>query len=209
MLLKEEIDTSCVNNIVISSESFWVVIDSQDSVLNLKKILNFLGFMQIHIIIYLRSPENVWQSLCSEFLKNWTDDGLAFKKYFQNPFLKHILEYKKILSWYLNVFKKENLIIRLFDKNNFVEKNLLFDFLNIINIDKKGFVDIENSNISLDLIGMTLLSSVNKFSSFYIYPRYYELIPFFDKHFTSKDPHLKFQPPKEIYQSYIDHFEKS
>ncbi|EDP2922585.1 hypothetical protein GJ223_09190, partial [Campylobacter jejuni] len=81
--------------------------------------------------------------------------------------------------------------------------------MNIINIDKKGFENIDNSNISLDLIGMELLSSLNKFSSFYIYPRYYDLIPFFDKYFTSKNPELKFQPPKEIYQSYIDYFEES
>ncbi|HHS6641917.1 TPA: alpha-2,3-sialyltransferase [Campylobacter jejuni] len=209
MLLRKEINTSCVDNILISSEAFWAMIDSQYSVLNLKKILNFLGFMKVYIIVYLRPPEDVWQSLCSEFLKNWTDNELAFKKYFQNPFLKHILEYKKILSWYLNIFKKENVIIRPFNKEDFVEQNLLYDFLNIINIDKKGFENIDNSNISLDLIGMELLSSLNKFSSFYIYPRYYDLIPFFDKYFTSKNPELKFQPPKEIYQSYIDYFEES
>ncbi|EHA7891361.1 hypothetical protein JKA00_001902, partial [Campylobacter coli] len=29
------------------------------------------------------------------------------------------------------------------------------------------------------------------------------------KHFTSKDSHLKFQPPKEVVQSYIDYFEES
>lgn len=41
MLLKKEINTSCVDNILISSEAFWAMIDSQHSVLNLKKILNF------------------------------------------------------------------------------------------------------------------------------------------------------------------------
>ncbi|EOJ2584254.1 hypothetical protein ACM1MZ_001743, partial [Campylobacter coli] len=70
------------------------------------------------------------------------------------------------------------------------------------------FIIPPKQNESLDLLGIELLRRVNSISS-----RYTGVQPFIktfcEKHFTSKDSHLKFQPPKEIMQSYINYFEES
>ncbi|EOI1822237.1 coiled-coil domain-containing protein, partial [Campylobacter coli] len=75
------------------------------------------------------------------------------------------------------------------------------------------FIIPPKQNESLDLLGIDLLRRINKFLPLFcnnarnIFRG--DLHHFAVKHFTSKDSHLKFQPPKEVVQSYIDYFEES
>ncbi|HEF9443591.1 TPA: hypothetical protein SBX48_001983, partial [Campylobacter coli] len=98
---------------------------------------------------------------------------------------------------------------RLFDNNEFYQGDLLKDFIHSIGLEwDDEFIIPPKQNESLDLLGIELLRRVNSISS-----RYTGVQPFIktfcEKHFTSKDSHLKFQPPKEIMQSYINYFEES
>ncbi|HEC2393568.1 TPA: hypothetical protein R2A58_001670, partial [Campylobacter jejuni] len=101
--------------------------------------------------------------------------------------------------------------MKLFDKNEFYQGDLLKDFINTIGLEwDDNFIIPDKQNETLDLLGMEILNHFNNYSIPILTNRYVDfIINFFDKHFTSKNPELKFQPPKEIYQSYIDYFEES
>ncbi|MCV3554124.1 hypothetical protein L8X50_08235, partial [Campylobacter sp. CNRCH_2013_0898h] len=105
-------------------------------------------------------------------------------------------------------FGKENLIVRLFDNNEFYQGDLLKDFIHSIDLEwDDEFIIPPKQNESLDLLGIELLRRLNSLNLGGWNKT--SLVNFVLKHFTSKDPHLKFQPPKEIMQSYINYFEES
>ncbi|EFD4852404.1 hypothetical protein HG276_001828, partial [Campylobacter coli] len=108
----------------------------------------------------------------------------------------------------------ENLIVRLFDKSEFYQGDLLKDFVHSIGLKwDNEFVIPPKQNESLDLIGVEILRRVNNLLPLFVNEdRNYlrgDLNYFIQKYFSSKDLFLKFQPPKEIIQSYIDSFEES
>ncbi|MCV3526351.1 hypothetical protein L8Y03_05000 [Campylobacter lari] len=203
--LKEEI---CgINEIVFSSEVFQEQLSKRE-IYRLKKYLIFLGFTEVKIIVYLRNTPELFKSLCSMFCKNNEKSIINLLPY-DNSRIHHICNHKQTLQWWGEVFGRENLIVRLFDKNEFYQGDLLKDFVHSIGLEwDSEFIIPPKQNESLDLLGIELLRRVNSISS-----RYTGVQPFIktfcEKHFTSKDPHLKFQPPKEIMQSYINYFEES
>lgn len=148
--------------------------------------------------------------MCSQALKgNISDNFLSHPN--KNNLFKTICNYKQTLENWINVFQKENIIVKLFDKNEFYQGDLLKDFINTIGLEwDDNFIIPDKQNETLDLLGMEILNHFNNYSIPILTNRYVDfIINFFDKHFTSKNPELKFQPPKEIYQSYIDYFEES
>ncbi|OOX96093.1 hypothetical protein BOQ03_05425 [Campylobacter coli] len=154
-----------------------------------------------------------WEEIDSFELKEEKEEyKLGYKK---NLFhFHHICNHKQTLQWRGEVFGKENLIVRLFDKNEFYQGDLLKDFIHSIGLEwDDEFIILPKQNESLDLLGIDLLRRINKFLPLFcnnarnIFRG--DLHHFAIKHFTSKDPHLKFQSPKEIIQSYIDYFEES
>ncbi|ENT9876430.1 hypothetical protein ACFBB1_000707 [Campylobacter coli] len=203
--LKEEI---CgINEIVFSSEVFQEQLSKRE-IYRLKKYLIFLGFTEVKIIVYLRNTPELFKSLCSMFCKNNEKSIINLLPY-DNSRIHHICNHKQTLQWWGEIFGKENLIVRLFDNNEFYQGDLLKDFIHSIGLEwDDEFIIPPKQNESLDLLGIELLRRVNSISS-----RYTGVQPFIktfcEKHFTSKDSHLKFQPPKEIMQSYINYFEES
>ncbi|WP_209018910.1 hypothetical protein [Campylobacter coli] len=102
----------------------------------------------------------------------------------------------------------------MFDKSEFYQGDLLKDFVHSIGLKwDNEFVIPPKQNESLDLIGVEILRRVNNLLPLFVNEdRNYlrgDLNYFIQKYFSSKDLFLKFQPPKEIIQSYIDSFEES
>ncbi|EOI9264286.1 hypothetical protein ACMX93_001618, partial [Campylobacter jejuni] len=155
-------------------------------------------------------PSDLFISMCSQALK----DGIP-KKFLSLPSknnkFKILCHHEQTLKNWANIFKKENLIIKLFSKNEFYQGDLLKDFIKTIGLEwDNNFIIPDKQNETLDLLGMEILNHFNNYSIPILTNRYVDFIlNFFDKYFTSKNPELKFQPPKEIYQSYIDYFEES
>ncbi|MCH3853158.1 acyl carrier protein, partial [Campylobacter jejuni] len=107
------------------------------------------------------------------------------------------------------MFGKENIIVRLFNKNEFYQGDLLKDFIHSIGLEWDNKFRIpERENETLDLIGFELQGRLNKLGCGWN-NKINSTMEFSEKYFTSKDPHLKFQPAKEVTQSYMDYFEES
>ncbi|EAI4813061.1 hypothetical protein BGG33_07840, partial [Campylobacter lari] len=63
----------------------------------------------------------------------------------------HICNHKQTLQWWGEIFGKENLIVRLFDKNEFYQGDLLKDFIHSIGLEwDDEFIIPPKQNESLD-----------------------------------------------------------
>ncbi|WP_261797980.1 hypothetical protein [Campylobacter volucris] len=209
-VLKKEIIESNVKNIIISSENIqWLFFD-KEKILHLRKILEYLGFVEIFIIVYLRESADLFISMCSELIKG----GENYDYCYLNPNKLHshymVYDFKTSLSLWENIFNKKNLIIRLFDNTEFYNKNLLKDFIYSVNMKwDENFILPQKENESLNLFGFELLHRFNRLKlGGYLSGNPNTLLYFVQK-YTQKIKDLKFQPSKEIIQSYIDHFEES
>ncbi len=208
--LKQEINNSHSNKVIVSTENIQFLLYNEKYIQELQIILKNLGFTKIYIIIYLRNPSDLFISMCSQALKDGTPKKFLSLPSENNKF-KILCHHEQTLKNWGNIFKKENLIVKLFSKNEFYQGDLLKDFINTIGLEwDNNFIIPDKQNETLDLLGMEILNHFNNYNIPMLTNRYVDfIVNFFDKHFTSKDPKLKFQPPKEIYQSYIDYFEES
>ncbi|AJC85827.1 hypothetical protein CAQ16704_0318 [Campylobacter sp. RM16704] len=205
--LKKEIKKSGCKNIIFSHEDLVLLVKNINYLYELKNFLIYSGFNKIYIILYIRDTYGFLNSLCSQEVRachlHTARNTLA-----KNFGMKNLFDYKTITNSYSQVFGKENLIIKLFDKNEFYQGDLLKDFLNVFNIKMDGsFIkpNKEIKNKSLDLLGIELMTRLRKYLDF----PWLKTQKIYNEYFTSNDPCLKFQPPKEIMQSYIDYFEES
>ncbi len=209
--LNDEIKICNCNNVIISTENIQWLLNSQ------KKVAYFFSFLtsifnNIKIIIYLRDVDGLFISMCSQVIKNGTHSNYHFLHPCQNEKAKILSDYRQTLQWWGEVFGRENLIVRLFDKNEFYQGDLLKDFIHSIGLKWDDKFQIpKRENETLDLIGFELLSRINKLNPFMFKSRYFDIVEYFDKNCTNsyQCASLKFQPPKEIIQSYIGYFEES
>ncbi|HED6644032.1 TPA: hypothetical protein R5214_001329 [Campylobacter coli] len=219
--IKDEVKFN--HKIIFSSELLQSRLTRKREIVKLYTFFKKIGFTNIKVICYIRDANEMLRSLLSEAIKWEEIDSFELKEekeeyklgYKKNLFhFHHICNHKQTLQWWGEVFGKENLIVRLFDKNEFYQGDLLKDFMHSIGLEwDDEFIIPPKQNESLDLLGIDLLRRINKFLPLFcnnarnIFRG--DLHHFAVKHFTSKDSHLKFQPPKEVVQSYIDYFEES
>ncbi|CAM2981271.1 hypothetical protein [Helicobacter burdigaliensis] len=205
-VLKKNLQDIKEQKVILSSECFQEMIQTKEGVKELKEVLLNIGFSRIAIIIYLREPFDLAVSFYNtELLLNREKRYKLFENVASAvDYGKFICNHKQTLQWWGEVFGKENLIVRLFDKNEFKNGDLLKDFVDAIGLEWDGnFVIPEIQNETINLLGITLLRAI------YLHYKDGFYYPFFQKYFQSKDFYLKFQPPKSIIQSYVDYFEES
>ncbi|EJA3394444.1 hypothetical protein MWJ07_001841, partial [Campylobacter coli] len=200
---------------IFSSEGFSILA-TRKFVESMNTILRFLGFKKIVIVCYIRDTRELCVSLTAQQIKDNID--INFVKFntsnLASSLSQNTYDSKKIIKNYIDVFGKENLIVRLFDKNEFYQGDLFKDFVHAIGLQWSDNFTIskKKTNESLDLIGIELQRRFNKKGlggSFY---NKKSLIKTVNKYFIFTyltDKRLKFQPPKEIIQSYIDYFKES
>ncbi|EAJ0361232.1 hypothetical protein ACS0H5_000419, partial [Campylobacter lari] len=199
-------------NIIISSEMLHDSLIDLDYILHCKNILQDLGFKKNKIIIYLREPAELFQSICSQSIKNCYEQDVCFNLPGQSDITKRRCSHNKTLANWGKIFGKENLIVRLFDKKEFYQQDLLKDFVSCLGISwNKLFVIPNKTNESLDVIGSEILLRVNKKLPLVLSGKNNflrgNLLFYVEKYFS--DPKIKIAPPKGVYQSYIEYFEES
>ncbi|WP_059006517.1 hypothetical protein [Campylobacter coli] len=203
--LKKEVRSNSNSTFVFSDEGFSWWFNKIEKVRLVKNFFFYLGFTKIIPIIYLRETSDFLISLSSQDVKSGRQYFKTnIKANCNHPFI-YSYDYRYICLNYAKVFGKENLIVRLFDKNEFYQGDLLKDFIHSIGLEwDDEFIIPPKQNESLDLLGIELQESLYRVKN--LGDRCWNFI---SKHFASKEPQLKFQPPKEIVQSYIDYFEES
>ncbi|MCV3387070.1 hypothetical protein L8U00_01020, partial [Campylobacter sp. IFREMER_LSEM_CL2256] len=205
---KNEMDKHKHNIYIISTEGITWTFKSKETIVLFKKFMNDIGFVNIKIILYLRDTAKLLTSLASQEIKN----GYKYNSYFlypsDNPNF-HTFDYKWLCESYSSVFGRENLIVRLFDQNEFYQGDLLKDFIHVIGLKwDENFAIPLKQNESLDLLGFEIQSRLNKC----IFNKEMDnsIKRTVEKYLQdSNSKGLNFKPPKKTYQSYIDYFEES
>ncbi|QKF79243.1 hypothetical protein [Campylobacter armoricus] len=192
---------------LFSTEGLTWWVDDVKKIKILKGIFDNLGFNKVYIIVYLRNIYDFTLSMASQSVKeNYTSPFDVFPwKYFK----RHIFDYQFICKCYSEVFGKENMIVRLFDKNEFYQGDLLKDFVHAIGLEwNNDFTVPIKQNKSMDLLGMELFKRINKLS--FEYSQINSFVQnYSEKYFDSKEILLQYKPSKKIIESYINYFEES
>ena len=154
---KKEISNSNSNICIISSEHLSSRLRKIKNITKLKQILD-KSFDEISIIIYIRKPISAAISLLSTSIKSGnTPQGLnlqIFSNYLNNL---------RIIKNWESVFLKKNIKIKLFEKNDFIDGDLIKDFCALCNIKMSPKFKYPNRfNETLNLPQMKYLRYLNQ-----------------------------------------------
>lgn len=199
-----------IENVLISAENIQWKLNNIKLIKDMKNFLYDLGFSKVYILIYLRNPLDLYLSMSSQAIKDDHYSDFLFLEPWNNKKALDLCNYKKTLKRYEKIFGKENLIVKIFEKDSFVDNDLLKDFLHTLNIkwDDK-FKIPQNSNKSLNILGMEIVKTFNHYNIWKdnCLTRYEDILMFVDKYFAKSDKKsLKLYPPKEIYKLYYNYF---
>ncbi len=156
--LAEELNNTKTNKVILSNEHCSSRLVSIEEIELLK---SFLGkfFEDIKIIIYLRRQDKFLLSTYSTAVK------CGYTRRFSIPseqVIKKRYDYWNILKKWESVFGKENIVVKVFERNQMLEGNLFKDFTNILGININNRYQITPIlNESLDIYCLEFLRLVN------------------------------------------------
>ena len=167
--LKAEVAKSKANTVIYSSEFCHSRLFFIEEKRRLYELLSTM-FDEIRLVCYLRRQDKQALSFFSTRIKA---GGTDFDNVFpdddlirQNHFFKHYFNYEILLKAYMDVFGKENIIVRIFDEKNLVCGDVVLDFITALSPElarNAGLVYPEDKkNISLDKKTLKILSLLNK-----------------------------------------------
>lgn len=190
---------------VLSSEHFSSRLTDMEEI---KRLGSFLAphFNEIKILIYLRRQDKYAVSLYSTNLKS----GGTSKTILSNPADKSRYNYEELCTNWMKAFGKKNIIVKVFEKKEFKNSNLIDDFLNELNIkDIEKWKRIKDSNPSLAPFGQEFLRLYNeiqpRYSEFGINPSHEKVVQFLEKKHPGK-PRL---PERSFVIQWYDQFSES
>ena len=158
-LFEQEIKTENLSNMLLSAESMSLLLTSDEEIQHLKKFLDKYC-KTFKIIIYLRPQHELGISNFSTNCKQ----GATKKKFFlENDIKKGFFDYEKLLDRWERVFGFENIIPRIFSKDELHEGDIKKDFCNIFGWNWNKFHDIKNVNESINAEAQLFLIEINKF----------------------------------------------
>ena len=151
-----------INTVIISSEHFHSRLIHPSEILNLYNLLRN-WFSEIKIIIYLRRQDQVAVSLfstkCISGVCTHFDifQGRNFEK-------SHYYNYFSVLNKWSEIFEKENIIPRVYDKNKLINQDLIDDFIKTTGLFElsEPFTRPNNKNEAISEIVQAILISFNR-----------------------------------------------
>lgn len=144
------------NDILISSEFFY---DKVRLPADFKKIKKKLNQFDVKIIVYLRSQDDFYISRVQELIKSGHYVNPSVEDMIKRPYFY----YSKMLDPWTQAFGKENIYVRVFDKNQWINGRLADDILSIIGVNKfSNFTDTPKNNEAISLKKALLLNEINK-----------------------------------------------
>lgn len=195
-------------HVVISSEHLQSRLKTPDEVRALSNCLAPL-FDEIDVILYLRDPLDTAVSLFSTAVKAGSKQPDIPDP--DHPYWNNIVHHQNtILRWREN-FACTRLAPRLFEKDSFVGKDLLHDFIAAAQLPRLSYEFPPRANETLDLIGIELLRRFNWRIPVFLpsgatNPTYRRLLRHIETHFTGG---RRFLPRQETVSRYTEAFSES
>lgn len=163
--LAAEIQIESPEKLILSSEHFQSRLLSVEDIRLLKSKLEGAGCENISVLVYLRDPLKIATSHHGMAIKK----GIHVTEDFyrpQHPRISHIIDHKKTLGNWAEVFGAENLDVRLYPEDRSSEV-LIEDFLEAVGIEKSQ-LDLskqEVRNVNLSALALETLNDLNSRSN--------------------------------------------
>ena len=207
--LKNKFQNYPYTKVIFSHEALQGLFTSKKHIITFKQSLQDLGFNDFKIIVYLREPLDLAISIYGEIAKalfgryaNFNDENKCLE------FGEHLCNHKQTLQWWSEVFGKENVIPRLFNKEDFIEGDLLKDFIFALGLEWDSEFKIPGKlNETIDLLGIEVARGMGKLlCNRHGRGQYYCTLR---ERFTLTDKSLKYLPPKNVALKYLEYFAPS
>lgn len=165
--IKKSIDAGY--NPILSDENFWNNVEmTTERLTEIRKQLETLG-ASIKIVVYLRRQDLLLQSYWAQQVKETST--LTFSSYISKGKYKMFrTDYYDRISEFAEVFGKENILVRVYEKQQFKNGNITHDFLQTIGINSTEQFTQSDAVVNISLEGITLevkrlLNSNSEFKS--------------------------------------------
>ena len=158
--LKLEISNDPCSSWIISSEHLQSRLRTKREIIRLKNFFSNI-FDEIKILIYIREPIETAASWWSTTIKA---KGLLRKLPEPgHPYIKHLCDHKNTIKLWSSVFKRENIIVGLYENKLKLEQNLLLDFCKKLKIDNENLLFPEkHENAKLSFLGLKYKLFINE-----------------------------------------------
>ena len=170
-LLAKKSSQSTTKNVIISSEEFsWI--NNKNCLTKLKGSLKKY-FDKIYIVVYIRRQDSQVISFCQEEAKS---GGMVESSFFNcgnksipkyQKIFDEYLDYNKRLSLWADVFKDENLFIRIFEKNHLYKNDVVLDFFKILGVKNNIKLDRHNESWGFEKTKVAYLLEKNKINKYF------------------------------------------
>jgi hypothetical protein len=196
------------DRLVLSSEHFQSRLKSVAEVAALRVLLDANGFSVDSIVVYMRDPAEVIQSMYSTALRG----GAAVEPpaSADNPHWNHICDYRATIERWCSGFPHALVQPRLFMPDLFPAKSLIADFCAAVAISLSPRLHVPAPlNVGLTEEGQQLLREVNESAPWLKEPRHRrlrdEIVRYVDERFARESP----RPQESLVKSCAERFSDS
>jgi len=204
--LRKEIDESGCRSIVLSSEHFQSRLSELAEIRQLHRQVESLGWTNLKVIVYLRRPASLAESLFSTAIRNGFTYAVP-----PGPieYGTRVFFHRETVELWSEVFGKENLILRVYEQKEFFQGDLVADFCQQINLTATDFPRVDSYNSALSRTGLHLLKMLNEtipvLRDGQINVHRGNLVQYIDRHFNFP----RYRMPKSIARLYDEYFAES
>lgn len=139
--LCREIEDSPANTALISSEHFSSTLffhlnkvfekNAFFNLCDIEQIKNYFSSFDVKIVVYLRRQDQLFQSIYNQRVKDsWVRGAESYEEIFEK-IPSWLFDYEKLLSPWKDLFGKENLIVRVYEREQ-LGGNIYADFLGVM-----------------------------------------------------------------------------
>lgn len=148
-----------IKQVIISSEHLSSLLNHPSEIETLKNFLN-KWFTDIKVVIYLRRQDKLVVSKYSTACKA----GIIVKSILPHPAkLRHFVNYQNLLGKWSSIFGKESITPRIFNPVEFINHDLLQDFIRVCKLPENVDYQIpENKNVSFSETAQEVIQCFNK-----------------------------------------------
>ena len=157
--LKTEVAATTHEQAIFSSEHFHSRLVRPSEIERLKEIVKELGFTRTTVVVYLRRPAELATSLFSTAVKSGSHAAAPPEpgEHYWDVICNH---QRTLLKW-SEVFGAENVVPRLFTRQDLVGGHIVNDFLGVLGIPLGSMRIPANQNEGLSQFGIEVLRRLN------------------------------------------------
>ena len=200
-----------IHTVIFSSEHIQSRLKTDEELSRLKDILTSLGFQQISILVYLRAPVEIANSLYTTYVIYGSP--LSIPPGPENKHWCNICDHRNTITRFRKIFGMEAIIPRIYSKKDLVDGSTIIDFAQAIALPPltEHYVMPKKKNQSMTAMGLEILHRINqeipKFEEDQkLNPLRRNIAQYILKYLNYGD---KYRMPAELMRKYEDAFRES